>query len=108
MRGDEVRRVLLPEFATVHGGIHVADQIENRGQRDRSVQIVREAGIEISLSFFGALLHSRIRAGAELLLLEARHKIPQPLDGAGRLLNAVRGEIQLPAIRHGKQQISGR
>ena len=78
---DHEGRVLLQEFAAVHGGVHVADQIENGRQREGSVQIVGEAGIEIFASASSARLPFRDWSPAGIVRFSGA---PQNCAGARR------------------------
>ena len=62
--------------------------------------LASQAGVEIFCGFGDTLGHSGLSAGREFSLREAIGEIAEPLDGAGRLLQAIEGEIKLAPVRN--------
>ena len=68
------RGIALAEFAAVHRRVGVAHQIEDRRERLRGVQIVREAAVELILRFCGALRNRWRRSFRKFFGAKARQQ----------------------------------
>ena len=105
-RGDEASGVLLAHFAAVHGGIGVAEKVEDGGEGDGSVEVVGEAGVEIGFGPGDAFFEGIARAGGKFFGAQAVHESAEALDGIFGLLEAVGGEIELAAVGDGEQEVT--
>ena len=106
-RGDDPGRVALPHLLVVHRDVERADQIEDRAEAGRGVQVVAERGVECVDRF----LHARrdLGMGADRgQRFDAAEEIgdaPQRLFG---LLQAGPREVQLLAVVAGQQDVAQR
>ena len=94
------------ELVRIHRRFASRTILEHRRQRFGGIQVVVEAFVEFRAAP-GARADRRVGAFAEALVCHAQLEIAQSVDGRARPIQALESEIQLLAIWHGDQQISG-
>src|ERR1700736_2474481 len=81
--------VVLAEFAFVDRDVSFTHEIVSSGKSLRGVEIIGQAGVKIFHGFGDALGHPGMPSRSEFSLRQSVGEITEPLDGAGRLLQAI-------------------
>src|ERR1700686_4503519 len=90
--------VLLAKFAFVDRDVGLADEIVSGGEGLRGVEVVSEAGVEIGGFFGDTFGHGGGGGRFKFSLFKTIREVAETVDGAGGLLQAVEGEIELAAV----------
>src|SRR5208337_5601592 len=107
-RVQEGSAITSPEFALVHSRVSIPHHGEDGAECFGGVQVVVHSIFKRLAGGAGTILQSGILPRREWLLGKPKAEIPEPVDGLLRLVQAIKGEVQMPAVRDRGQQVSDR